>query len=92
MDDDGDAHKQAWKSCMICLEEMADENLRKHTCCSCLLCQSCIEVGFFFFHFIYFFIFLASGFCGNGRTAAKSLVFRKDSRKRANDGQVAGFP
>jgi len=30
---------------MICLEEMADENLRKHTCCSCLLCQSCIEAA-----------------------------------------------
>ena len=36
--------ERAWKSCAICLEEMADKDLRKHTSCSCLLCQMCIEV------------------------------------------------
>ena len=35
---------QPWKSCSICLEEMADQYLKQHTSCSCLLCQPCIEV------------------------------------------------
>jgi len=37
--------ERAWKSCAICLEEMADKDLRKHTSCSCLLCQMCIEAS-----------------------------------------------
>lgn len=37
--------EHSWKSCAICLEEMADTELRKHTSCTCLLCQSCIEAS-----------------------------------------------
>lgn len=36
--------EHAWKQCAICLEDMPDAELRKHTSCSCLLCQACIEV------------------------------------------------
>nr|CAD7404849.1 unnamed protein product [Timema cristinae] len=31
-----------WKSCAICLEEM-DKDLRRHTSCNCILCESCID-------------------------------------------------
>lgn len=49
--------ERAWKICAICLEEMADKDLRKHTSCSCLLCQTCIEVSFFkLMSFPHFFI------------------------------------
>ncbi|KAK7793466.1 hypothetical protein R5R35_013843 [Gryllus longicercus] len=33
-----------WKSCAICLEEM-DLDLRRHTACSCVLCEPCIETS-----------------------------------------------
>lgn len=46
--------EHSWKSCAICLEEMADSDLRQHTSCTCLLCQSCIEVRCFFFVFLSF--------------------------------------
>lgn len=36
--------ERSWKSCAICLEDMEDSKLRKHTSCCCLLCQLCIEV------------------------------------------------
>ena len=35
----------SWKSCAICLEEMADSDLMVHTACGGTLCQSCLEVG-----------------------------------------------
>ena len=44
--------ERTWKICAICLEEMADKDLRKHTSCSCLLCQTCIEVLLPFTHLI----------------------------------------
>ena len=34
-----------WRSCAICLEEMADCDLMVHTVCEGTLCQSCLEVG-----------------------------------------------
>ncbi|XP_046396757.1 uncharacterized protein LOC124163729 [Ischnura elegans] len=33
-----------WRSCAICLEEM-DTDLRVHSACSCVLCESCIETS-----------------------------------------------
>lgn len=33
-----------WRSCAICLEEM-DTDLRRHASCSCVLCESCIDVS-----------------------------------------------
>nr|CAD7260443.1 unnamed protein product [Timema shepardi] len=33
-----------WKSCAICLEEM-DKDLRRHTSCNCILCESCIDLA-----------------------------------------------
>ena len=36
--------EHSWKQCAICLEDMPDPDLRKHTSCSCLLCNPCIEV------------------------------------------------
>ena len=63
----------SWKSCAICLEDMADSELRKHTSCTCLLCQQCIEVNLFNFKFLIFssifvpFTFKAS--CRHHRTS-----------------------
>ena len=34
-----------WRSCAICLEEMADCELMVHPPCDGTLCQSCLEVG-----------------------------------------------
>lgn len=33
-----------WRSCAICLEEM-DLDLRRHTACSCVLCETCLETS-----------------------------------------------
>ena len=33
-----------WKSCAICLDEMADSDLIAHTACGGTLCQACLEV------------------------------------------------
>jgi hypothetical protein len=35
-----------WKSCVICLEEMADSDLKAHASCGGTLCHNCLEVGF----------------------------------------------
>lgn len=44
--DDGEAAVKTdqWRSCAICLEEMADSELMVHTICDGTLCQSCLEV------------------------------------------------
>ena len=44
----------SWKSCAICLEDMADSELRKHTSCTCLLCQQCIEVNLLISNSLFF--------------------------------------
>ncbi len=41
--DDGPV-TDTWRSCAICLEEMADSDLMTHTSCGGTLCQSCLEV------------------------------------------------
>jgi hypothetical protein len=33
-----------WKSCVICLEEMADSDLKAHASCGGTLCHNCLEV------------------------------------------------
>ena len=40
----GSGVADSWKSCAICLEEMADSDLMVHTACGGTLCQSCLEV------------------------------------------------
>lgn len=40
-----------WRSCAICLEEM-DTDLRRHISCSCVLCESCIDVSLLEFEFV----------------------------------------
>ena len=40
----GSGIADSWKSCAICLEEMADSDLMVHTACGGTLCQSCLEV------------------------------------------------
>jgi len=43
--------RDGWRSCAICLEEM-DTDLRRHVSCSCVLCESCIDVSFLGFELI----------------------------------------
>lgn len=40
-----------WRSCAICLEEM-DTDLRRHASCSCVLCESCIDVSLLKFELV----------------------------------------
>jgi len=37
---------EAWKSCSICLEEMADSDLITHLTCSAILCRDCLTRSF----------------------------------------------
>ena len=34
-----------WRNCAICLEEM-DTDMRRHTACSCILCEDCIGTSY----------------------------------------------